>query len=190
MEIPDKILKIMALAGTEGSRPLDRLERAEPLSKGRAAIAALSEKDSGLKSSQAFPFLQSALYIYFDCFDEAHQVAQDHEGVTGNWLHAVLHRREPDAGNSKYWYTRVDLPGEVSQDLAQEALKYLGGTPMRELEAFHRKLSKSKEWEPKTFVDLCEQARKGNDSGPLTRALADIQKAEWTGLLKFILSMP
>ena len=42
---------------------------------------------------------------------QAHQIANDHEGtVIGNWLHAIAHRREPDASNSKYWYHRVEGP--------------------------------------------------------------------------------
>ena len=178
----------MALAGAEGSRPLDRLERGEPLTKGRTAVAALSEKDSGLKNAQALSFLQSALYIYFDCFDEAHQIAQDHEGLIGNWLHALLHRREPDAGNSKYWYARVDLPQGTSRGIAEETLKCLGDSPAKELAGFQQKLSKSKKWEPKTFVDLVEKFRGEDSNAPAYRLLAKIQEIEWRALAEYILS--
>lgn len=36
----------------------------------------------------------------------AHNIAQDYNDVTANWLHAVLHKMEGDAGNSRYWYTK------------------------------------------------------------------------------------
>lgn len=41
----------------------------------------------------------------------AHQIAQDYNDVTANWLHAVLHKIEGDTFNSKYWYARTDGHG-------------------------------------------------------------------------------
>jgi hypothetical protein len=41
-------------------------------------------------------------------WDEAHAIAQRHEGdPIADWLHAVLHKLEGDAGNSRYWYRRT-----------------------------------------------------------------------------------
>lgn len=41
-------------------------------------------------------------------WDEAHAVTQRHEGdEIADWLHAVLHKIEGDADNSRYWYRRV-----------------------------------------------------------------------------------
>lgn len=40
-------------------------------------------------------------------WDEAHTLAQKHEAdPTGCWLHACLHKMEPDEPNSRYWYRR------------------------------------------------------------------------------------
>jgi hypothetical protein len=40
-------------------------------------------------------------------WDEAHAFAQRHENdATGCWLHACLHKMEPDEQNSRYWYRR------------------------------------------------------------------------------------
>lgn len=40
-------------------------------------------------------------------WDEAHALAQRHEDdPTGCWLHACLHKMEPDESNSRYWYRR------------------------------------------------------------------------------------
>jgi hypothetical protein len=189
LKISPKILKIMDLAGGEGSRPFDQLERGKSIAKGKEAVAGLTEKElEQTKNPQAFLFLQSALYIYFDCFEEAHNIAQDHDGIIGNWLHAILHRREPDAGNSSYWYHRVKIPAKISQGIAQEALKVLGETPPKELEAFQRKMAKSGEWEPEVFVDLCEKARKADSKTATYQALSRIQEVEWSGLVEYILS--
>jgi hypothetical protein len=41
-------------------------------------------------------------------WDEAHALTQRHEGdATADWLHAVLHKIEGDADNSRYWYRRT-----------------------------------------------------------------------------------
>ena len=41
-----------------------------------------------------------------DC-DKSHKIAQDYSDATANWIHAVLHKIEGDAWNSKYWYART-----------------------------------------------------------------------------------
>ena len=41
-------------------------------------------------------------------WDAAHELAQLHEGdALADWLHAVLHKLEGDAANSRYWYGRT-----------------------------------------------------------------------------------
>ena len=40
-------------------------------------------------------------------WDASHKIAQDYSDTTANWLHAVLHKIEGDAWNSKYWYART-----------------------------------------------------------------------------------
>lgn len=37
----------------------------------------------------------------------AHNIAQEYSDVTANWLHAVLHKIEGDADNSRYWYAKT-----------------------------------------------------------------------------------
>ena len=40
-------------------------------------------------------------------WDQSHNIAQDFSDATANWIHAVLHKIEGDAWNSKYWYART-----------------------------------------------------------------------------------
>jgi hypothetical protein len=50
-------------------------------------------------------------------WEDAHKVAQRHEGdATADWLHAVLHKIEGDADNSRYWYRRVAHEYEDYED--------------------------------------------------------------------------
>jgi len=40
-------------------------------------------------------------------WDRAHKIVQqDETGPLACWIHAVLHKIEGDAGNSRYWYAR------------------------------------------------------------------------------------
>jgi hypothetical protein len=38
---------------------------------------------------------------------KAHESAQQDEGPSGSWVHAYLHRKEGDASNATYWYSRA-----------------------------------------------------------------------------------
>jgi hypothetical protein len=38
---------------------------------------------------------------------KAHESAQQDEGPAGAWVHAYLHRKEGDASNAAYWYSRA-----------------------------------------------------------------------------------
>lgn len=41
-------------------------------------------------------------------WDKSHKIVQaDSSDNTANWIHAVLHKIEGDAGNSRYWYART-----------------------------------------------------------------------------------
>ncbi len=64
-------------------------------------------------------------------WDEAHAVTQAHEGdATADWLHAVLHKIEGDADNSRYWYRRTPHDYEDFADPQAELAairKGLGG---------------------------------------------------------------
>jgi hypothetical protein len=186
MNNSQKILTLMDLAMKQNPHPFARLEKGKPVAKGREAVADLIEK--GQAANPKSLFIQSALYLCFDCFGEAHNIAHDHEGLIGNWLHAILHGREPDAGNSKYWYVRTKIPAKFSQGIAQEALKVLGAGPPKELESLKKKLAKSGEWEPAAFVDICNKIRQEDPESPAYRALAQIQEVEWQGLVAHILT--
>ena len=50
----------------------------------------------------------------------AHLIAQDSEHPAANWLHAVLHKIEGDAGNSRYWYARAGKNYEDFPDANDE----------------------------------------------------------------------
>ena len=51
----------------------------------------------------------------------AHEIVQqDEEDATSCWIHAVLHKIEGDAGNSRYWYRRAGQSYEAYPDAKAE----------------------------------------------------------------------
>ena len=41
-------------------------------------------------------------------WDIAHKIVQDIEHPLAYWIHAYLHRKEPDKANAAYWYSRAN----------------------------------------------------------------------------------
>jgi hypothetical protein len=40
-------------------------------------------------------------------WDRSHKIVQEYGDPIACWIHAVLHKIEGDAGNSRYWYART-----------------------------------------------------------------------------------
>ena len=40
-------------------------------------------------------------------WDKAHKIVQDMDHPWAFWVHAYLHRKEPDLSNASYWYARA-----------------------------------------------------------------------------------
>lgn len=53
-------------------------------------------------------------------WDRAHRIVQEHKDPTACWIHAVLHKIEGDAWNSRYWYARTRVSYEDFTDATEE----------------------------------------------------------------------
>lgn len=54
-------------------------------------------------------------------WDGAHGVVQQYESdETAAWIHAVLHKLEPDMSNSRYWYRRAGKMDHVDDEARGE----------------------------------------------------------------------
>jgi hypothetical protein len=67
---------------------------------------------------------EAGLWLHYGCWDEAHQVAQELNTAEGSYWHAIVHRREPDPGNSAYWFRQTGKH-PVREAVTQE-MKRLG----------------------------------------------------------------
>lgn len=121
----------------------------------------------------------AGLWLRFDFFDESHELSQRIETSTGSFWHGILHRREPDYGNAKYWFARV-RQHPVYDDLAA-AMPNIASA--HAAAASQANWLQGKTWHADKFVDLCERgSRSGGALEELCRAL---QIAEWQALFDY-----
>lgn len=81
------------------------LERAMP----RLLVVEPGPEDAvaWVEAAETIPAVKAALWLYVDELEKAHQIVQDVHTPTGAFLHAIVHRREGDFWNSKYWYRQA-----------------------------------------------------------------------------------
>ena len=124
----------------------------------------------GGKAATRCGLVRGGLYYAVDALSEAHALFQEAHDDLGAYWHGMMHRREADFDNARYWYRRaVALPifnllhrtaGEHSPDMLRQ-----------------------ENWDPYLFTGQCEQARHG--APELTDELVKLQRAEFEALFDY-----
>jgi hypothetical protein len=159
--------------------PEQRVSR-EPLKSLEGKLARLFSETSVPPSAK--PLICALVLLWHDYLDESHSISQGIHNEDGSFLHGIMHRREPDYGNAKYWFQRV---GEhpCYPIIAEKAYKILSDTNSHE---FKQKLIHDANWDAFAFIDPCESALRKNNELTIS-ILKQIQEIEFKTLLEHFL---
>lgn len=114
-----------------------------------------------IEAADAPGLAKIGLHLLNDDLEASHVLAQIHEGeALADYWHAIIHRREGDYGNSRYWFGRVGRAPLLAE--------VYGADPIA----------------PAAFVERCRAVGRGRDA-----ALEQFQRDETARLLASALAL-
>jgi hypothetical protein len=162
-------------------RKLSPLDRGRPDPTFGAKLQALDAErlvaPAAIRRRELADACLAALWLYGDDLDRSHRISQGLHGREGSYWHGIMHRREGDFANAKYWFRRVG-PHPIHEALAARA-RGLARDAAKDA-AFLRARAT---WDPYAFVDLCEAVRAGQDGA--AELCRKIQQQEWQLLFEY-----
>ncbi len=144
--------------------------------------ALLEQKVNDLGLDAMFvPFVRSAALLWHDHLDASHDISQNIPSSEGSFLHGIMHRREPDYPNAKYWFRRAGNHSSYPV-LSGKVERYLKTIEKQEVFGY---LVSSGCWDPFAFVDAVENAKR---TGENIEILQNIQRLEFESLVESFLA--
>ena len=136
--------------------------------------------DQTVKDLEFGNAVKSGLLLWNDALEESHTISQHLNSQTGSYWHGIMHRREPDYSNSKYWFGRVGNH-PIFPALRKRALDILADS---QLDDCREAIQAKENWDTYQFVDWC-QAEAENGSEEVVNFLQKVQVEEIKLLLDY-----
>lgn len=158
------------LAAPDGTPRLPELGPGRPVAGHHEALAKLTLEQlfEGCEvcDAAAAECCVAGLWLWNNGLDESHRISQSLETAEGSYWHGIMHRREPDPGNAKYWFRLVGRH-PVFPRLAEVAAGLADGTGFA---------GPADSWNPAAFIDWsCSVAAGSTDE----KKAREIAAAEW-----------
>jgi hypothetical protein len=116
--------------------------------------------------------LRALVLLWNDHLDEAHRLVQDLPGPDPAFVHGIVHRREPDYANARYWFQRVSQH-PILEPLAEAAAPILAAHA-----ALPYRLIREGRWDPFAFIDAVMAASTRGNSAADAGLLRELQRQE------------
>ena len=115
--------------------------------------------------------VRAGLFYYHNALDDSHKQAALDEGDLAAYWHGMVHRREGDFENARYWMRRA---GEqpVFQEMQGRASD---GAPH---------MGRQSNWDPFLFIHLCEQYRYGETD--YKKEIGHLQRTEFAVMFDYV----
>ena len=138
-----------------------------------------------LKDSSLANAVKSALLLWNDALDDSHDISQSVRSKTGSYWHGIMHRREPDYSNSKYWFARVGSH-PIFPALRVRVLEILKASSSQsaQLDRYAEAIEQNDNWNAPQFIDWCQDAA-GHADDEIEEFLQTVQVEEIKLLLDY-----
>lgn len=139
-----------------------------------------------IRSASDATALKAGLFCIHDYLEESHEFSQSVQNAgihcSGDYWHHIMHRREPDSSNAKYW-SRV-VGNHPLLDLLPEVIPPLFDQ-FQSSDVLHwkKRVLENKRWSLNTFVDFCSECDSSQDE-ELKKLARSIQWVEMQLLLQ------
>lgn len=129
--------------------------------------------------------IKSGLLLWNDALDESHTISQGLANSTGSYWHGMMHRREPDYSNAKYWFGRVGTHA-IFPEIRERALALYNETsePSDALASIGKTVADNAAWDASQFIDWCQAAESAAEPD-VVRFLQQVQAEEIRLLLAY-----
>lgn len=134
-------------------------------------------KSSAMDTEEAQSIV-AGLWLWHDFLDISHTISQSIETPSGSFWHAVMHRREGDFSNAKYWYRRVGSHPALATIAAR--INVLTESMPADKTLFRLTANG---FDPYALVDLVESVHRSSDH-PHRQLAISLQKLEWQTLFE------
>jgi hypothetical protein len=141
------------------------LARGKPDEKAGASLKSLSSQSmfpgETIRRKEMAQLCLSGLWLLHGYLDESHAISQAIKTDEGSYWHGLMHRREPDFPNAKFWLSRVAYH-PVTETLGEKVPSMVRQADLDFSTAF---LSQQDTWNADSFVDLCQAVLMGKSEG-------------------------
>jgi hypothetical protein len=120
----------------------------------------------------------ACIWIYHDYLEESHSIVQTIPSTTSSYLHGIMHRREPDYSNAKYWFSKVP-----THPIFIPLYRMAHDLSLKVKDAPEIFTDPKGIWDASAFADLCQENY--GKKNPTEKLCRQIQRFEWELLFDY-----